>query len=39
MPLDELKKRVDQALVLFEQLDALLPGMVELTDDAKRHSS
>jgi len=39
MPLDELKKRVDQGLVLFEQLGALLPGMVELTEDAKRHSS
>jgi hypothetical protein len=39
MPLDDLKKRVDQALALFEQLDALLPGMVELTDDARRHAS
>ena len=39
MPLDELKKRVDAGLVLFEKLDELLPGMIELTEDAKLHSS
>ena len=39
MPLPELKKRVTEALLLFAKIADLLPGMVELTDDAKRHSS
>jgi hypothetical protein len=39
MPLSELKRRVAEALLLFAKIEELLPGMVELTDDAKRHSS
>lgn len=39
MPLAELKRRVAEALLLFAKIDDLLPGMIELTDDAKRHSA
>lgn len=39
MPLPELRSRVAEALVLFTKLYALLPGLIELTDEAKRHSS
>jgi hypothetical protein len=38
MPLPELKRRVAEALLLFTKIYELLPGMIELTDDAKRHS-
>ncbi|MFT3774651.1 MAG: hypothetical protein QM820_55580 [Minicystis sp.] len=38
MPLDELQKRVEKALTLFAQLEELFPGLLELTDDARRHS-
>ena len=39
MPLPELKRRVAEALLLFTKIDELLPGLLELTDDAKTHSS
>ena len=39
MPLPELKRRVNEALVYFTKIDELLPGLLELTDDAKTHSS
>ncbi len=39
MPLDELKRRVDLAGGLFRQLAELFPGLLELTDDARSHSS
>jgi hypothetical protein len=39
MPLAELRRRVTEALLLFAKLDELLPGLIELTADAKLHSS
>ena len=39
MPLPELRRRVTEALLLFTKIIELFPGLVELTDDAKRHSS
>jgi hypothetical protein len=38
MPVDELKKRVDQVLALLAQIDGLLPGLVELTEEARDHA-
>jgi len=38
MPLDELDERVEQALALFAQITELFPGLLELTEDARRHS-
>lgn len=39
MPLDELQARVIQAHALLAQILALLPGLLELTDDARRHAT
>ncbi|MEI7892633.1 MAG: hypothetical protein WCI05_06055 [Myxococcales bacterium] len=39
MPIDELRKRVAQVLVLLIQIDELLPGLVELTTDGRQHAS
>jgi hypothetical protein len=39
MPLDELKKRIEKALALVAQIDELFPGLIELTDEARRHTN
>src|SRR5215212_11103473 len=39
MPLDELEKRVTKAVALLGEAEDLLPGLVELTDDARRYST
>lgn len=39
MPLDELKKRTEKALALLAQAEELLPGLVEIPDEARRHSN
>src|SRR4051812_17965469 len=39
LPLDELKKRVEKAIALLSQIEELLPGLLQLTDDARCRSS
>lgn len=39
MPIDELKKRVEKALSLLDQIEDLFPGLVQLTDEARRHTN
>src|SRR5262245_58361493 len=39
MPLDELQKRVTQATALLQEAEDLLPGLVELPDEARRYST
>jgi hypothetical protein len=38
MPIDELEKRVARALELLREVDELLPGLVVMTDEDRRHS-
>lgn len=39
MPIDELKKRVEKARSLLEQIEELFPGLIQLTDEARRHTN
>ena len=38
MPLATLEQRAEQVMALLEQVDDLLPGLIELTEDAKGNS-
>jgi hypothetical protein len=39
MPIAELQTRVRQALDLLSKLDGILPGLIELPEDSRRHSA
>lgn len=38
MPIAELQSRAEKAKALFAQLEELLPGLVTMTEDDRRHS-